>query len=242
MVKAEMGKKDELITTLKGVDALFIVSPGTLDRATLTITTAEAAKAAGVKFLAVISAPSPELSDTVFGSHFTEIDGTISKLGVPYTFIRLPFFVDNYWAFKDGIVGQSTIYLPVDPTKPFPTVVVEDAGKAAAAILVYPQKHAGKNYTIVSDRHTHNDVAAAFSEVLGREVKFIRVPYEAARKAFLDKGAPEWIADRMMTIYRQIDSGSPLMSLANLGDFTTITGEQPTTIKSWVGKYGGAFQ
>ena len=49
MVKAEMGKKDELIATLNGVDALFIVTPGTLERATLTIKTAEAAKAAGVK-------------------------------------------------------------------------------------------------------------------------------------------------------------------------------------------------
>ena len=241
-MKAEMGNKDELISTLKGVDALFIVTPGTLERATLTIKTAEAAKAAGVKFLAVVSAATAELTDTVFGKQLSEIEGNVSKLGVPYTFIRLPLFVENYWAFKDGIVGQSTIYSPVDPTKPFTPVVVEDAGKAAAAILANPQTHAGKTYTIVSDRHTHNDVTAAFSDVLGKEIKYVRVPYEAAKKAFMDKGFPEWQVDGILELYRLIDSGSPLTNQANLGDFTAITGEQPTTIKSWVGKYGSAFQ
>ena len=242
VVKAEMGKKDELITTLKGVDALFIVTPGTQERATLAIKTAEAAKAAGVKFLAVVSIPAADLPDTVFGKHFSEIEVTISKLGVPYTFIRLPFFVENYLAFKDGIVGQSTIYSPADPTKPFTTVVAEDTGKAAAAILVNPQKHIGKTYTIISDRHTHNDVTAAFSEVLGKEIKYVRVPYEAAKKAYMDKGFPEWRADGALEFHRHVDSGSPLANQANLGDFTAITGEQPTTTKSWVGKYGGAFQ
>ena len=75
-MKAEMGKKDELITTLQGVDALFIVTPSILERVTLTITTAEAAKAAGVKFLAIVSGSVAELTDTVCGKHFAEIEGS----------------------------------------------------------------------------------------------------------------------------------------------------------------------
>ena len=242
VVKAEMGEEVELPKILKGVNALFIVTPGIQHRAPISIKTAEVAKAAGVKFIIVVSVPTAELTDTVFGKPYSAIEGAISKLGVPYTILRLPFFVENYWALKDGIVGQSSIFSPVDPTKPFTTVVVEDAGKAAAAILAYPQKHAGKTYTIVSDRHTYNDVTVAFSNVLGKEVKYIHVPYEAAKKGMTDIGVPEWRANGGLELYRLIDSGAPETNQANTGDFTAITGEKPTTLKSWVGKYGGGFQ
>ena len=242
VLKAEMGEEVELPTTLKGVDALFIVTPAHEDRVILTIKTAKVAKAAGVKFIAVVSGAIIKLTDMVFATQFLEIEGAISKLGVPYTILRLPLFVDNYWGFRDGIVGQSSIFNPVDPTKPFITVVVEDIGKAAAAILADPQKHAGKAYTLVSDRHTYNDVAAAFSEALGKEVKYVRVPYETMQKAMRDMGLPEWQVSGMTDFYHRIDSGVPETNQGNPGDFTAITGEQPTTLKGWVGKYAGAFR
>ena len=242
VVKAEMGEEVELPTTLKGVDALFIVTPSSENRATLAIKTAKVAKAAGVKFIAVVSVLVAELTDTVLGKQFSEIERAILKLGVPYTILQLPKFVEVYWGFRDGIVGQSSIFSPVDPTKPYTAVVVEDIGKAAAAILADPQKHAGKTYQIVSERHTFNDVAAAFSEVLGKEVKYIRVPYEAAKKALRDTGLQEWEVTLVIELNLLVDNGAPETTLGNPSDFTALTGEQPTSIKSWVRKYAGAFQ
>ena len=76
IVKAVMGEKDQLKDPLKDVDALFIVTPTSEDRAALTIKTAEAAKEAGVKFILVVSAPSMSHpdgrveylhTDTIFG-------------------------------------------------------------------------------------------------------------------------------------------------------------------------------
>ena len=237
-MKAEMGEEVELPKTLKGVDALLIVTPGIEHRTPISIKTAEVAKAAGVKFIAVAGGA----TKGSFGAPMAEIVKAVSNLGVPYTFVQLPMFVENYWAFKDTIVGQSSIFFPVDPTKPFATVVVEDAGKAAAAILADPQKHARKSYIIINESHTYNDVAAAFSEVLGKEVKYVRVPYEATKKAMTDMGAQEWQVTLYTKAYQLIDSGSPIMNPENTGDLTAITGEQPTTLKSWVGKYGGGFQ
>jgi len=52
-----------------------------------------------------------------------------------------PMFVDNYFGFKETIQKMSTIIVPVDPTKPYTTVAVTDAGRAAAAILADPSKH-----------------------------------------------------------------------------------------------------
>lgn len=242
IVQADMGAKDKLIGTLAGVNALYIVTPGVENRAELAIATAEAAKEAGVKHVVVVSVPYTDLPKTVFSKQFKPIEEGIPKLGVPFTILRLPFFVDNYWAFKDPIVGKSSIFSPVDPTKPFTPIVVEDAGKAAAAILVNPEKHASKTYSIISDRHSFNDVAVAFSEALGKQITYVKVPYDAAKQSFLQAGLPEWRADAIVELYKHIDSGSPVTNEADTGDFTRITGEQPTNLKAWVAKVAEAFK
>ena len=241
VVKAEMGTAD-LKETLKGVDALYIVTPGVENRASLTVATAEAAKEAGVKFLLVVSVLTYQLTDTIFGRQLTEIEGKVSALGVPHCFLRLPLFVDNYWAFKDGIKGSSTIYSPADPEKPYTPVTVVDAGKAGAVILADYSKHVGKGYRVVSERQTYTQVAAAFTAALGREISYVRVPYDAAKQAFMGMGMPEWQTDGVLELYHLIDNGSPVINVDDLGDFKAITGEEPTDLKTWLAPIAENFK
>ena len=166
----------------------------------------------------------------------------MSQLGVPYTILRLPFFVENYFGLKDSIKGQGAIYCPVDGTKPFTTVVVADAGKASAAILADTLKHVNKTYIIISDCHTYNGIAATFSEVLGKTVSYNRVPYDAAKQAFLGAGVPNWQIEGLWELYKMIDSGAPETNEANTSHFHQITGEQPTSLKTWVSQVKSAFQ
>ena len=242
VVQATQGDKDSLVGVLKGVDALYIIAPGTENRAELVIKTAEAAKAAGVKFLLVLSVATADVTDTIFGRQLNAVESAVTKLNVPHAFLRLPLFVENYWSFKDPIQSQSSIYSPVDPSKPYTPVVVEDAGKAGAAILADWQKHVNKTYTVVSDRHSFGDLAKAFSEAVGKEVKYVRVPYEAAKQSFLQAGLPEWQVDGILELYKLIDSDSRDTNQASLGDFEKITNEKPTDLKAWLGKVGGAFK
>ena len=86
------------------------------------------------------------------------MESSIKLLQIPYTLICLPSFVDNYWAYKHPIQQNSSFSTPADPTKPLAAVVVEDAGKAAAAIMVEPEKHYGKTYKLISNRHTLNEI------------------------------------------------------------------------------------
>ena len=133
------------------------------------------------------------------------------------------------------------MFAPVDPTKQYTPVAVGDAGKAAAVVLADPSKHINKIYNINSDRHTFGDVAAAFSEALSKEVRYVQVPYDAAKQAFL-KLLPEWQVDGVLELYRLIDSGSPATNYHNTSDFTTLTGEKPTDLKTWVSQVAGAFK
>ena len=242
VVQAEMGAKDNLVHILKGVDTLFINTPTTENRAELVIATVEAAKMAGVKHVLVVSVPVAGLEHTVFGKQFGEIETAVSKLGVPYTFLRLPAFFENNFFFKSTIQKQSHIYLPMDPTKPLAAVSCEDAGLASAVILSDPGKHANKTYNIVSDRYTLSDVVACLSEVLGREVTYVRVPYEMTKKTFLGFGMPEYAANGALELYELIDSGSSAVNPEDINDFERITCEKPTSFKTWLNRVQDTFK
>lgn len=244
VVQAAMGDKENLKITLRGVDSLYIVTPRVENRAQLTIATAEAAKDAGVKYLLVVSVSMVRLSDTIFGAQFTEIEDGIGQLGVPYTFLRLPFFLEimYMWRFKDSIVSQGAIYCPADPDKPFTSVAVEDAGRAAAAILVDPSKHAGKTYDILSDRQTFGQIVEGMSEALSKDIKYNRISYEAAKQRFLGMGVQEWAANGVLELLQLIDSGTPELNIADMSDFENVTGEKPTTLGDWISKNAPAFR
>ena len=243
LVRAKMGDETgSLVETLRGVDALFIVTPGHEKRVALTISTASAAAAAGVKFVLVVSAIMAEMSDSIFGRQFNEIETEIPKLTVSFAFLRLSYFVENYLAFQSPIKAHSTFYSPQDPARPYTPIVVADAGRAAASILVNPSAHLGKTYKLVSDRHTLGDVEREFSLALERKVKFVRVPYETEKKSMLAVGLPEWQANGVFEMYRLVDSGSPVINVADMGAYKAITGEEPTDLRTWVRQVAAAFK
>ena len=243
VVQAEMGPSPEknLVETLKGVHTLYINTPGAEKRAPLAIATAEAAKSAGVKHIVVVSIFAADHVDNAFGSQFHQIESAVKDLGVPYTILRLPLFYDNFFGLKDEIKSHSSISSPVDPTKPFASIASEDAGKAGAVILADPSKHVNKTYKLVSDRHTYNDLATAFSAALGREIKYVRLSYEDAMKG-ITTGFPEWRAQGIVEFFKNVDNEQQIVIEAGVDDFTQITGEKPTDLKTWVNLVAEAFK
>ena len=239
VVRTEMGAPD-LKDTLKGVDALYIVTPGAENRLELTMAATQAAKEAGVKFLLAISLPS---SKSTTENPINEIEDTIVAAGIPYCFLNLPFFYENYFAFMDTIKSTSAMYSPVDPVKPFAVVAASDAGKVGAAILADHSKHVGKSYQVTSAWHTYAGIAATFSEALGREVSYVRVPYDTAEQTMTEMGVPRWQIDTLFKFYHLIDSGA-LEAIAKdkVGDYKTITGEEPTDLKTWLAPIAGFFK
>jgi len=239
IVKATMGNPD-LVSTLKGVDTLYIVTPGAEERAHLTIATAESAKKAGVKHIAVVSVFTASFTDTVFGEQLSEVEARVSKLIVPYTFIRLPLFVDNLYGFKDSISSQGAVFYFLDPEKKFPQVTVEDAGKASAAVLVDPKKYANKTLELTSNINSYNDIIADFTKALGREVKYTQLPIDTAQATLEGMGWPGWQAKGVVELMSLINEGE--FPKGDLGVYKAITGEKPTDIETWTNKHAASFK
>ena len=241
ILHADMNNREALPDLLTGVTSLFIVTPTNGFR--LAIGAAEVAKASGVKHILTVSVLTVELTDTIYGKQYGELESSVKHLQIPYTFIRLPPFVDNYWAYKRPIQQNSSFSTPGDPTKPFSAVVVEDAGKAAAAIMAEPEKHYGKTYKLISNRHTLNELASAFSQALGKNVKYERISYNDCRRRLVEVvGFSEEDADGILEIYRLTDEECPMVDDPEMSHFNQITGEKPTSLKEWVNEVTPAFK
>ena len=241
ILQADMNNKEALRDLLTGVTSLFIVTPTNGFR--LAIGAAEVGEASGVKHILTVSVLTVELTDTIYGKQYGELESSVKHLQIPYTFIRLPPFVDNYWAYKRPIQQNSCFSTPGDPTKPFSAVVVEDAGKAAAAIMAEPEKHYGKTYKLISNRHTLNELAAAFSQALGKNVKYERISYNDCRRRLVEVvGFSEEDADGILEIYRLTDEECPMVDDPEMSHLSQIMGEKPTSLKEWVNDVAPAFQ
>ena len=242
LVQAEMGEKVKLKQTLRGVDALYIVTPPAgEERVPLVTSTAQVAKEAGVKHLLAVSGVSAAIPDMIIGKQFAQVEAAIAGLGVPYTFLRLPFFLDDVKTkFKESIKERGVFSSPgFDGSKPLTAVVVADAGNAAAAILADPEKHTNKTYQLVSDRFTYDGIAATFSEVLGKKVTYTFVPFN--RQATLAAGVPEITVNIIEQLIGLVNEGSTVYDDLDLSHYQCITGEQPTSVKSWVSQFKEHF-
>jgi uncharacterized protein YbjT (DUF2867 family) len=117
-------------------------------------------------------------------------------------------------------------------------VTLQDVGDAAAVILSNPAPHAFRTYNLSGPHYTNAELAAALTTALGRPIDYVQVPYEAAKKSFVDKGWPEWQAGGVMELLRMVDAGAYGYST---DDFTTITGRAPTSVQAWVEAVKGGF-
>ena len=249
VVQATMGDREGLKDALKGVDNLFIVTPGADDCDQLAIATAEVAKDVGVKFIMIVSlhiAMVENMTNTVLGAPFAALEEAIKKLGVPFAILRLPDFMDNLWQHKRTIVGQGVIHAARNLETPYGSISVEDAGKAAATILIDPSKHAGKTYCLVSDCFSYDDIVKMFSEALRKEIKYNQLSIEDLKKRLTAAQLPQRITDGLLE-FAKLSVGSNVSATlqekeAVTPDYEMITGEKPTTVKAWIEKNAPGFQ
>jgi uncharacterized protein YbjT (DUF2867 family) len=122
-------------------------------------------------------------------SQHTIIEGVLRQSTVPTTFLRPGWFMENAsWHVADakskGVVPS--FLHPLD--RPVPMVSVMDIGRVAAGLI----QETWEGHKLVElegpVRVTPNDVAAAFSKVLGRAVRTEVVSRDSWEELFLSQG------------------------------------------------------
>lgn len=159
---------------------------------------ADAAKAAGVEHFVYSSVGSAHRDTGIphFDSKF-QVEEHVRKIGLPHTVLRPVFFMDNWEYFGRERILAGALYQPLDPDKPLQQISADDIGAFAALAFANPERWIGRAVDLAGDELTMPEAAEVFSRVIGREVRYVRVPMEQIRETMGEEGARmfEWFND-----------------------------------------------
>jgi uncharacterized protein YbjT (DUF2867 family) len=139
---------------------------------------ADAAKKAGVRHFVYNSAGGAERNTGI--PHFDskwEVEKYIRSLGLPATVIRPAGFMENYYIDQVEIgILKGNLADPIRADKPYQTIATDDIGAFVALAFERPSEFIGKELEIAGSELTNPEAAKVFSRVLGKPVKFQKLP------------------------------------------------------------------
>ncbi len=149
---------------------------------------ADAAKKGGVEHFVYSSVGGAERNSRI--DHWEskwEIENYIRKLGLPATMLRPAAFMENYYIDQVEIgILKGKLMDPIRGDKPYQTIASNDIGAFAALAFDRPREFIGMQLEIAGSELTNREAAQVFSRVLGKPVKFQKLPMAMVR-LFLGK-------------------------------------------------------
>ena len=157
-------------------------------------------------------------------------------LGIGYTFLRPNLFFQGLLAFAGTIATAGRFFAPIGDAR-VSAVDVRDIAAVAAATLTEPG-HNGQSYTITGPAAiTHDEIAAALTAALGREISFVDVsPAEFAES--LRDVLPAWQVGGLLEDYAHYTRGEAVEVYPTVAE---ITGRQPLGIEQFARDDAAAF-
>jgi uncharacterized protein YbjT (DUF2867 family) len=207
VVRGDLDDATTLAPAFAGVDALWLLTVPGPRAPENSMNAVWAARQAGVRRVVRMSAigAAPD-APTRNGRLHALSDHELMVSGLQWTILKPHFFMQNllgsarsiregalYYAFGEGRLGM---------------VDTRDVGEFAARVLTAPEGHAGKTYTLSGPAVVSgDDMARELTARIGRPVKYVPVPFDVARAAVLEAGAPAWIADMLVEYNRAYAAG-----------------------------------
>jgi uncharacterized protein YbjT (DUF2867 family) len=167
-----------------------------------------AAKRAGVRYVVKFSAygASPQ-APHFFGRQHGEGERRLEDSGLAFTMLRPNGFFQNFLGNAASIQARSELHVPAGGMK-FSAVDARDIAAVAAHVLT-EDGHQWQRYTITGpEALSHAEIAERFSQVLGRTIRYVDVPEDAAREWMLGAGIPAWTVEKVLDLYRYYRSGA----------------------------------
>lgn len=192
---------------LAGTTSLFLLTPSGPDKVAVESRIVEAAGAAGVARVVKLSAIGADARDGMtFGRQHAEVERRIDELGLARTFLRPAYFMQNYLSFALTIRAHGAIFAAAGAGR-HADIDVRDIAAVAARVLT-EEGHEGRRYELTGpEAQSLADAARKIGKSAGREVRFVDVPPEEARKAMVAVGMSEWQADALNDLYAWYQRG-----------------------------------
>ena len=110
-----------------------------------------------------------------------EHEDLIRTLGIPATFVHVPFYYENFlYFFPPRPAGDGTYAFGFPQgERPLAAISVQDVGRIVAPLFEQPETYIGKVLKLAGDELPAAGYAAAMGRAAGKDVRFTHVPREA---------------------------------------------------------------
>lgn len=229
--KGNFDEPQSLVETFKGIDRLLIISADGDNETRIKQHTnaVNAAKEAGVKFIAYTSAANAKNSNLFLAIVHKTTEEAIEATGIPFAILRNNWYLENEtssigaaiagapWltAAGDGKVGWA-------PRK--------DYARAAARVLL---DESIKNvvFELTGKPLTQSELAKEVGKVLGKEIPVMLVTDEVYTEAMKSAGLPEFLIPMLVSIQHDMREGT--LDFAS-DDLSSILGDSVTPLSEGI--------
>ena len=190
----DYAKPETLFEAFEGIDRVLLISGSEIGQRVAQHTNAvNAAKQAGVKFIAYTSILQADVSPMALAVEHKATEEAIKASGIPYTLLRNGWYLENTLMTLDQDLSLGQHFGATGAGK-LSSAARQDFAEAAAVVLA-GQGHEGKTYELAGDTaFTLADYAAAVTKAKGKDVAYVDMPEEAFKGALVGAGLPEGFA------------------------------------------------
>ena len=237
VVKGDLLDIDALRTAFNGVSTLFLLNAVTGDEFTQALIALNIARESGVGRVVYLS--------VIHSDHFVNVphfavksgaERMIEQMGFGATILRPSYFIDNEHMIKDVIFNHGVYPMPIG-SKGLAMVDTRDIGEVAAIELIRREQAPGKlpieTINLVGpDTLTGSDVAAIWSDVLGRPIAYggdDPTTFEQNFASFM----PKWMAYEMRLMAERYVSDGMIPEAGDVARLTAILGRPLHSYRSF---------
>jgi NAD(P)H dehydrogenase (quinone) len=223
--EADYARPETLPAALEGVDRVLLISGTAVgQRVAHHRNVVDAAKNAGVGFIAYTSAPKADTTDLALAPEHKATEELIRESGIPFALLRNNWYSENYFQVLEQAQYTGMVIASLgDGT--VASASRRDFAEAAAVVLA-GDGHDGKVYELSGDTAWgYDELTATLTEILGREVVYRRVSAKEHRKILTKAGVPMAQAAFIVTMDGNTKNGA---LAETTGELSALIG-RPTT-------------
>ena len=232
---------------LEGVSGAFFVypvAPGLIEATAYFAQAAKEAAVSAVVYMSQISARREAKSHAAFNHWVAE--RVFDWSGLAVTHLRPTFFAEQFlYGGEAGVAGindgikDGLVRLPFGDEGKHAPIAAEDRARVIATILEQPSAHKGKTYRLFGlKEYTYPEAIATIAEMLGREVKYERIPLDVFHEQLVKRSVP-FFAQHIIEVAKDHVAGV----FSGTDDvIEQITGQPPMGLEEYIEKHREAFE
>lgn len=228
VVQGDLLDVDSLRNAFSGISTLFLLNAVTPDEFTQALIALNVARETGIERIVYLSVIHGELYVNV--PHFAgklAVERMIEQMGLGATILRPAYFIDNELMIKDVILSHGVYPMPIGQ-KGLAMVDVRDIAEVAAIALLRREQAdialpLDRINLVGPDTLTGTDVAAIWSEVLGRQILYLGedlAGFEQNLRQFM----PNWMAFDMRLMGERFVSEGMVPDAGDVDRLTRLLG------------------